>query len=55
MDVVTQQAIVLLVFAMALMLVNLKAGSTWLKVATLWGMVACFAGAGWLVFEWVVL
>ena len=55
MDVVVQQIAVLLVFAMALLFVNLKAGTTWLKFITLWGMVASFAGAGWLVVEWVFL
>lgn len=55
MDLVTQQIAVLLVFAMALLFVNLKAGTTWLKFTTLWAMVACFAGAGYLVVTWVFL
>lgn len=55
MDVVTQQIAVLLVFAMALMFVNLKAGTTWLKFFTLWAMIACFGGAACLTIQWVFL
>lgn len=55
MSVEVQQIAVLLVFAMALLFVNLKAGTTWLKFVTLWAMVAAFGAAGWLVVEWVFL
>lgn len=49
------QIAVLLAFALALLFVNLKAGTTWLKFVTLWAMVASFAGAGYLIVEWVFL
>lgn len=49
------QIATLLAFAMALLLVNLKAGTTWLKFITLLAMIAAFAGAGYLVIEWVFL
>lgn len=57
MDLVTQQIAALLAFGLALLLLNLKAGSgsgsNWLKFITLWAMLAAFAGAGYLVVEWV--
>lgn len=55
MDVVTQQIVVLLLFAMVLLYTNLKAGLTWLKFLTLWAMVACFVGAGYLLADWMFL
>jgi uncharacterized membrane protein len=55
MDVVTQQIVVLLVFAMALLFTNMKAGMTWLKFLTLWGMIACFVGAAYLIVDWMFL
>lgn len=55
MSETAQQIIVVVVFAALLFALNLKAGSTWLKVLTLWGGVAAAGLAGWLIVEWVLL
>lgn len=48
-----QKIAVLLVFGMALVFLNLKAGSTWLKFVSLWVMIAAFVAAGYLIVGWV--
>lgn len=55
MDVVTQQIGVLIAFALVLLLLNLKAGSTWLKLITLWTLIGALGAIGYLIVEWVFL
>ena len=55
MPVEAQQIVVLLLFAVVLAGLNLKAGDAWLRPVTLFGSVACLAAAGWLVVKWVFL
>lgn len=49
------QIAVLLAFALVLLGLNLKAGTTWLKFVSLWTMVAALGAAGYLIVEWVFL
>jgi hypothetical protein len=51
MDPMLEKIVVVLVFAMVLLFVNIKAGQTWLKVISIVPMLACLAVAGWLVFR----
>lgn len=55
MDLVIQQIAVLLVFAVVLLFLNLKARTSWLKFLSLWTMIACLAGAGYLTVDWIFL
>lgn len=54
MNPLTEKIVVLLVFAMALLFVNLKAGTSWLKAVTLWPLLAAFAVAGFLAVQLVL-
>lgn len=49
-----EKIVLLTGFALVLLGVNLKAGSSWLKLVTLVPALACLAGAGWFVFLVVI-
>ena len=55
MEIEAQQIIVLLAFAATLAFINLKAGTNLLHFLTFWPMLACFAGAAWIVVRWLFL
>lgn len=54
MSAEVQQVAVLLAFALVLLLLNLKAGTTWLKFLSLWSTLAFLGLAGWVVVRWVL-